>query len=157
MKISWNSFKVSIAGAKLSHLVQKDKIWDHGSMIEQVKTIFFKIQRVKNSGNIDDVKKYVTENCFEKLKKELDALNEEGKTWAIKNPLIREISVIAVSPAKYEKPDGFIALIKAMGVFFIADKISAKEQTDHSQHVKNISEQWSFIRNGEWWILDKMK
>jgi hypothetical protein len=28
MKISWTGFKVSIAGAKLSHLVQKDKIWD---------------------------------------------------------------------------------------------------------------------------------
>ena len=26
--------KTSIAGAKLSHLVLKDRIWDHGSMVE---------------------------------------------------------------------------------------------------------------------------
>jgi hypothetical protein len=41
MKLSWYGLKISIAGAKLSHLVQKDKIWDHGSMTEQVKTTFY--------------------------------------------------------------------------------------------------------------------
>jgi hypothetical protein len=30
VKLSWKSLKVSIAGAKLSHLVQEEQIWDHG-------------------------------------------------------------------------------------------------------------------------------
>ena len=40
MKLSWYGLRISIADAKLSHLVQKNKIWDHGIMIEQMKMIF---------------------------------------------------------------------------------------------------------------------
>ena len=157
MKLSWSSIKVSIAGAKLSHLVQKDKIWDHGSMIEQVKTIFFKIQRIKNSGNIEDAKRYVTENCFEKLKKELNVLDMKGKTWIIKNPVIKEVAVVEVHPAKNNKPDSFIALIKAKGIVFITDKNKAMELIDHSDHIHDFSEQWSFVRQGDWWLLNEIK
>ena len=157
MKISWTSFKVSIAGAKLSHLVQKDKIWDHGSMIEQVKTIFFKVQRIKNSGNVEDIKKYVTDNCFEKLKKELETLDKKRKTWMIKNPVIKEVSVIEVHAAKKEKPDSFTALIKGKGIFFITDKNSEQAVLEMAEHIHEFSEHWSFTRQGDWWLLDQVK
>src|SRR5438874_2949416 len=97
MKISWTSLKVSIAGAKLSHLVQKDEIWDHGSMIEQLKTVFYKLKKAKNTGHIEDLKKYLTTTCYEKLKKEMDELERTRKTWVIKNLLIKEMAVVKVS------------------------------------------------------------
>ena len=43
-------FEISITGAKLSHLVQKDKIWDHGSMAEQTKIIFYIVQKALING-----------------------------------------------------------------------------------------------------------
>ena len=100
MKISWTSLKISFAGAKLSHLVQRDKIWDHGSMIEQVKTIFFKLKRIKSNGNVEDLNKYLTENCYKKIKQELDELKKNRKTWVVKNILIKEVSIIEVKIAK---------------------------------------------------------
>ena len=157
MKLSWDSLKISIAGAKLSHLVQKDKIWDHGSMVEQVKTIFFKVKRIKNNGNVDDLKKYLTERCYGKIEEELDELEKNGKAWIIKNLLIKEISIIEVSVAKNEKPDCFTAMIKAIGIEFIADKKNVAEMINYSDKIRNFSEQWSFVRQGEWWLLDNMK
>jgi predicted lipid-binding transport protein (Tim44 family) len=70
MKLSWNSLKISIAGAKLSHLVQKDKIWDHGSMAEQARIVFYLVQKTMINGNMDSLKKYLTASCFENLEKE---------------------------------------------------------------------------------------
>jgi hypothetical protein len=157
VKLSWNSLKVSITGARLTHLVQKDKIWDHGSMIEQAKTIFFKLKRVKGMGNIEDVKKYLSANCFHKLKKELDDLEKNKKKWVIKNLLIREVAVIAVSKGKNNKPDCFTALLNVIGIQFITGKDQVTELTNYSAHVKNFSEQWSFVRQGEWWLLDSVR
>jgi predicted lipid-binding transport protein (Tim44 family) len=157
MKLLWDSLKVSIAGAKLSHLVQKDKIWDHGSMVEQVKTIFFKLKRIKSNGNVDGLKKYLTGRCYEKIEEELNELEKNGKSWVIKNLLIKEISIIEVSVAKNEKPDCFTAMIKAIGIEFIADKKNVAELINYSDKIRNFSEQWSFVRQGEWWMFDNMK
>ena len=68
MKISWTSLKVSIAGAKLSHLVQEDKIWDHGSMTEQARIAFHVVVKATNSANSDLLKKYCTVSCLQKFK-----------------------------------------------------------------------------------------
>jgi predicted lipid-binding transport protein (Tim44 family) len=157
MNISWNSLRVSIAGAKLSHLVQEDKIWDHGSMLEQVKMIFFKLKKAKANGNIQDLRKYVTVSCYEALQKEINQLNDSGKKWIIKNELIKEIAVIEVGRRKNNKPDCFTALIKSIGIQFISDKHVAQELINYSDQVRNFSEQWSFIRQGDWWVLDKIR
>jgi predicted lipid-binding transport protein (Tim44 family) len=157
MKLLWDSLKISIAGAKLTHLVQKDKIWDHGSMVEQAKTIFFKVKRIKNNGNVDDLKKYLTESCYEKIKQELDVLEKNGKAWVIKNLLIKEVSIIEVNVAKNKNPDCFTAMIKAIGIEFISDKKNVTELINYSDKIRNFSEQWSFVRQGEWWLLDGIK
>src|SRR6266536_5297959 len=110
MKLSWNSLKISIAGAKLSHLVQKDKIWDYGSMTEQVKNVFYQLEKAKNKKDAEVVKKYSTKNGFEKLKWDIEALKKSGSFF--KNSVLTEISIIHVRPGKKEKPDRFKALIK---------------------------------------------
>ena len=115
MKISWNSIKISIAGAKLTHLVQKDRIWDHGSMIEQARNIFLKVKKAKDNGHIEDLKKFLTARCYEKLQQEGDALNKTGKKWVIKNALVKEIAVIEVSKGNENRPDLFHSVDKSNG------------------------------------------
>jgi len=154
MKLLWDSLKISIAGAKLTHLVQKDKIWDHGSMIEQVKTTFFKLKRIKSNGNVEDLNKYLTENCYKKIKQELGELEKNGKTLVVKNILIKEISIIDVKVARNQNLDCFTAMIKAIGIEFITDKGGAAGLMNYSDKVRNFSEQWSFVRQGGWWLLD---
>src|SRR5687767_118065 len=102
MKISWTSLKISIAGAKLSHLVQKDRIWDHGSMAEQARIIFHLVQKARNSGSIDSLKKHCTISCFEKLKAGMNE-EEKQKEVFVKNPIIKELAVIDVHPGKNNK------------------------------------------------------
>lgn len=137
MKLSWTSIKISIAGAKLSHLVQKDKIWDHGSMAEQARIIFYLVYKAKASGNIESLRKQCTISCFEKLKKEIEENNWHS---TVINPVIKEIAITEVQPGKNNRPDMFCALIK--GVSKDEDEFKA---------------QCSFVRQGEWWMLDTIK
>lgn len=142
MKLSWTSLKISIAGAKLSHLVQKDRIWDHGSMAEQARIIFYLVQKAKANGNIESLKKQCTISCFEKLKIEMD--DEKHTRSLLKNPMIKELAVIDVYPGKNNRPDMFNALIKGI----------SKDETTGNGHSNEFSTQWSFVRQGEWWLLD---
>lgn len=141
MKISWTSLKISIAGARLSHLVQKDKIWDHGSMAEQARIIFYLVLKAKASGNLELLKKQCSISCFEKLKREIDTKNTQ-KGLEAENTLIQEIAIVDVHPRKNNRPDMFGALIK--GVMRNDSPITFKSQC-------------SFVRQGEWWMLNEIK
>ena len=138
MKLSWTSLKISIAGAKLSHLVLKDKIWDHGSMAEQARIIFYLVHKAKESGSIESLKKQCTISCFEKIKNEL---KRSDKNSLIIKPVIKELAIVEVQAGKNNKPDNFCALITGV--------------------VKDGSEEFkaecTFIRQGEWWLLDDMR
>lgn len=141
MKLSWTSLKISIAGAKLSHLVQKDRIWDHGSMTEQARIIFYLVQKAKENGNIESLKKQCSASCFEKLKTEMKAV-EEQKGSLITNPVIKEIAIIEAHSGKKNRSDMFCALIRG----------SSKDVPS-----KKFSAQWSFVRQGDWWVLDQIR
>ena len=149
MKISWTSLKISIAGAKLSHLVQKDKIWDHGSMAEQARIIFYIVEKALINGNIDTLKKYMTTSCFEKLQREVSQEDSINKVFGIREPAIKELAVIEVCPAKNNKSDRFTAIIKG--------DTKIKNETVGNDQLKQFSVQWSFIRLGDWWLLDRIE
>jgi hypothetical protein len=139
MKISWTSLKVSIAGAKLSHLVQKDKIWDHGSMAEQARIIFYLVYKAKANGNLESLKKQCTVSCFNKLKTEIE--DAKPKNELVINPVIKELVIIDVQQGKSNKPDMFSALIK--GVF-------------NSGKPNGFKTEWLFMRQGDWWLLHEI-
>jgi hypothetical protein len=141
MKISWTSLKISIAGARLSHLVQKDKIWDHGSMAEQVRIIFTLAQRGLSSGNIEPLKKQSTFTCYQQLKTNIS----NPTKYLVNNPVINEIVIVEVSPAKNNKPDSFAAIVKGVSQEPIAD------------NMKEFLAQCAFVRQGGWWLLDGLR
>lgn len=151
MKFSLESIKISIAGAKLSHLVQKDKIWDHGSMTEQARIIFYLVQKTKSNGNIESLKKYMTISCFEKLQKQVDEFEEHDMSWQTENPVITELAVISVQPGKNNRPDMFTALIKGHS------RRAGQEQHGNADHSDKFSTEWSFVRQGEWWMLYEIR
>ena len=149
MKISWTSLKISIAGAKLSHLVQKDKIWDHGSMTEQARIAFHVVLKAKNSENSELLKKYCTISCFEKFKV---AMNKKEKKQDVfkESPIIKELAVIDVHRGKHNRPDMFTALIKGNSKNGGNDSIT-------NYHKNGFSIQWSFVSQGDRWLLNEMK
>ena len=154
MKISWNSLKISIAGARLSHLVRKDRIWDHGSMVEQVRGVFLQLQNAKTNGNAESLKKYTTASGYKKLKNELDEWWLQIKIKENKKAELKEISVVDVTPAKHGHSDLFKALVKGC-------EVQVKDGTilnnDENNRFHEFSEQWFFVRHGDWWLLDTIK
>ncbi len=140
MKLSWTSLKISIAGAKLSHLVQKDKIWDHGSMAEQARIIFYLVHKAKANGNVESLRKQCTFSCFERLKNKME---DDPKNSLMIGSIIKEIAIIDVQPGKNNRPDMFGAIIKGI----------TKDELDGTEEFSAL---WSFVRQGEWWLLDKM-
>jgi hypothetical protein len=139
MKISWTSLKISIAGARLSHLVQKDKIWDHGSMAEQARILFYLVYKVKATCNLESLKKQCTLSCFQKLKSEIE---EEKQPDPLMVPVIKELAIIGVQKGKNNKPDMFSALIK--GIFKNGKSYAFKTE-------------WFFIRQGDGWLLSEIR
>ena len=148
MKISWTSFRVSIAGAKLSHLVEKDRIWDHGSMVEQVKNIFYAIERAKTKNETEGIRKCVTAYGFEKLRAQIE-LMKERKTLS-KSAVLTGVSIVQVMPATKQKPDSFKALIKGKRK---TEKDLVPAEIDN-YGIESFSEEWLFVRQGDWWVLD---
>lgn len=148
MKLSWTSLKISIAGAKLNHLVQKDRIWDHGSMSEQARIIFYLVHKSKINGNLESLKKCVTSSYFEKLVTDMNT--GQNIFWHSEDPAISELAVIEVSPGKINKPDMFTAIIR--GYFKTKEAIPGRtnKPTKFSMH-------WCFVRQGDWWMLDGIK
>ena len=148
MKISWTSIKISIAGAKLSHLVQKDKIWDHGSMAEQARIIFYLVHKAKSNGNIESLKKQCSVSCFERIKAEIDNARMGNSIGII--PVIKELAIVDVQPGKNNKPDMFCSLIK----YHLKEIFDDGGSIDHT---KECVAKWCFIRQGEWWLLNDTK
>ena len=148
MKFSLESIKISIAGAKLSHLVQKDRIWDHGSMTEQARIIFYLVHKSKRNGNTESLKKCVTSSYLEKLEKEM--YTTQNLFWQSEDPMITELAVIEVSPGKIDKPDMFTAIIKGHSKVKEASR-------GRSDDTGKFSMQWCFVRQGEWWMLDGIR
>src|SRR5205814_5761923 len=109
MKLSWHSLRVSIAGAKLSHLVQEDKIWDHGTMVEQVKNVFYKIEKAKQNGTLEAVKKYLGDKAYEQV---MRVMKNTRSSSVFKNANVTEVSVIEVKQKNNKGPDRFTASIK---------------------------------------------
>ena len=151
MKLSLTSIKISIAGAKLSHLVQKDKIWDHGSMTEQARILFYLVQKARSTRNLESLRKHVTDSCYKELEKTIEAEEIKSADKLKENPVITELAVLSVSPGKKNKPDMFSASIKGYvrrgesGVF------------DSNEHYDQFSFHWSFVRQGDWWMLNDIK
>jgi hypothetical protein len=139
MKISWTSLKISIAGARLSHLVQKDRIWDHGSMTEQARILFYLVYKVKATCNMESLKKQCTLTCFQKLKTEIE---DEQQQNPVVVPVIKELAITGVHKGKHNKPDRFCALIK--GIFKNGKSYAFKTE-------------WVFIRQGDGWILSDIR
>ena len=147
MKLSWTSIKISIAGAKLSHLVQKDKIWDHGSMAEQARIIFYLVHKAKVNGSIESLKKQCSVSCFEKIKDELD---DEKRNPMIMIPVIKELAIVDVQQGKNNRPDMFYALIK----YHLKEAFDGGGSIDQN---KEFMTKWCFVRQGEWWLLNGIK
>jgi len=154
MKLSWNSLKISIAGARLSHLVQKDKIWDHGSMTEQVKNVFYAVEKAKSKKNPAVAKKYTTAKAFQQLHQ---AIMKMENTDVQKNTVLTQVAILGLNVATIKNPDRFTALIK--GKRKVGERQNAQLETVTHKNfgVENFCEQWFFIRQGEWWLLDVMK
>lgn len=148
MKLSWTSIKISIAGAKLSHLVQKDRIWDPGSMTEQARIIFYLVHKAKASGNTESLEKQCSVSCFEKLEAEI-ARTKTGGSYVI-TPVIKELAIVDVQPGRNSKPDMFCSLIK----YHLKESFNGIETIEHG---KEVITKWCFIRQGDWWLLNEIK
>jgi hypothetical protein len=67
--------------------------------------------------------------------------------------VITEISIIHVRPGKRQKSDGFRALVR--GKRKTSEDFTAIGACNYG--IENFSEEWFFIRQGEWWLLDGIK
>jgi len=158
MRISFTSLKVSIAGAKLSHLVKKNRVWDHGSMLEQAKAVFIQLQKFREKGDETTVKKYLTTHGYELFKDNMDIKSKQEKAFLHTQADLQGIDIIKVHERKKKEPDQFVALIKGKHRIFTRnseDKTTATQLINYKE--VEFKEKWVFVLEGDWWLLDEMK
>ncbi len=148
----WVRLKMMIVGARLSRLVQKNKSWDHGSMIEEVKTIFFHLYKAKSRGDAQLVKKYLTIQGMEDLKTEIDELIRTGDTILFKNPVVEDVAIIDVTVGKQNKYDVFRAIVK--GNLTVVPRSNNEPLNCINSKTLAFKERWTMVRQGDWWLLD---
>ena len=93
----------------------------------------------------------MTISCFEKLQKQVDGFEERDMNWQTESPVITELAVISVQPVKNNRPDMFTALIKGHS------RRAGQEHHGNGDHSDRFSTEWSFVRQGEWWMLDGIR
>ena len=146
----WENLKISIAGAKLSHLVQKDKIWDHGSMVEQVRTVFLQLQKALLHDTDNILRKYMTVSGYRKLKDKID--QDRRKTGRLLTTDLLAVAIVCVYPGSKEKPARFKALLKERTR--ITDVLLSESPSPDQRDRMAL---WVFVRQGDWWLLDEIK
>ena len=132
------NLKISIAGARLSHLVGNNLIWDHGSMVEQVKTVFMHLNKAHLRNDAELVKKCTTETGYQKVKK----IIESGCANNTIGAELLAVKIIAVAPAKRGQPDKFTALLKT----------KTHKANISPTNLPLLHEEWVFIHHN-WWLL----
>ena len=142
MWLSLTGIKVSIAGARLTHLVQKDKVWDHGSMVEQVKTIFFQLEKARHRSDDTLIKKYLTVAGRRMLQHQLEEIQAVPLEQRKKNACLTEVCILGVMPGNVSRPDQFKALLTGTNT--------------SGQQTVGFRERWLMVRQGDWWLLDKI-
>ena len=148
MKFSLIGIKISIAGAKLSHLALKDKIWDYGSMVEQVKTVFMQIEKAKKKDNADLLRNYTTNSGYQFFENNIVSGKQK-----IDERLLEKIAIIEVKARHKQLPDRFCALVKGM-----KNRMEATvNQLNKKQKMQEFSELWYFSREGHWWKLHEIR
>ena len=148
MKLGWKSIKISIAGARLSHLVQENSKWDHGSMIEQVKTVFIYLKKAYLRSDPSIVKKCLTAKAYKITEADIELQKENPFTDAE----LVSADIVSVLPSKYNR-DKFKVLMKFRpnrdrGLEFSPRPISGAR--------RQFQQQWLFICEGAWWLLDEI-
>ena len=114
-------------------------------MAEQARIIFYLVHKAKRNRDIESLKKQCSVACFEKLKENID--NTKNEDEVTKEPIIKELAVLEVKPGKNNKPDMFTAIIKNVW----------KEELKTNDEPHQFIAYWSFVRQGEWWLLDSIK
>gem|GEM_PF-2759542 len=158
MKFSWNSLRMSWAGARLSHLVRKDGIWDHGSMIEVVKSIFLQVEKSRRSGDTEHLRKYLTAPCYEMISTRLTRIPNAGQDRVTVQRVISEVVLVAVREGKGKKPDQFQALVKGRRSMLVQGNPGEVLPLKQGKGVPGeFVEEWLFSRQGNWWLLEMVK
>ena len=148
MQLSWTGLKISIAGARLSHLVQRDCIWDHGSMIEHVRTIFMQIEKCRKKGKHEFLRNYTTPQGYEFFKKSVSGAKNE-----VTENILENIFITEVKAHSRQSPDRFCALIKGTKI----EWINRIDSLTNRKTSRRFCEEWLFLRQGDWWLLNEIK
>lgn len=156
MSVLWKRLKVLLAGIRLNHLVQQDRIWDRCNMAEQIEDIFFQmgIARVKNDP--ESLRKYLSLKGYEKIKSVIGKFQAPGKSDHFKNYMFTRAAIIWVKQGKKKEPDRVTALVKGKRVAAAYAAMMRKLQLENFE-IQNFSERWHLVRHGDRWLLDEIR
>jgi predicted lipid-binding transport protein (Tim44 family) len=138
----------------LNFLVQTDKIWDRGQMLERARQIFLNIFLARESGDPAQLPQAdMFPNVAESLRKQLQQWQMEGSTVEYRNICVRKAELILVRNYTNPVKDEFTVRISAH-----AQKIERKGQMvlSEQQYVTPFEEYWTFGRLDKVWKLKEV-
>ena len=91
----------------------------------------------------------MTISGYEKLKKNIEVIQLTDHIPMNGDLELTEAAIIEVHEGTFTKPDNFLAQVKGK------DTSQLTGSKNYGGH--DFTEEWFFVRQGEWWLLDDIK
>jgi hypothetical protein len=130
----------------LAEANEKDRFWNEDDMIEEIRSVFYKVQNAWENNNAEYIKDYATPSFLNSFKELLKNKNDDSHI--IDKIEISEIEVIGCQEFFNKKEDKFEGYIK--GSF----ATSTINPVTNEPVKKDFSELYYFVRIDNDWILN---
>jgi len=130
----------------LAEANEKDRFWNEDDMIEEIKSVFYKVQNAWENNNVEYIKDYATPSFLNSFKELLKNKNDDSHI--VDRIEISEIEVIGCQEFLDKKEDKFEGYIK--GSF----ATSTINPATNEPVKKDFSELYYFVRIDNDWILN---
>ena len=148
----WDKYKAKIkkTGADITKARQSDSIWDEPAMIKFATDTFIRYQDDWTRLDTANLTQYSTSRFAQKTALQMQLLRDLNRQNAVMNPTILKIDTVNITDSPDDTQDTFTVLIDAKANDMLID-VSTSQTI--FQDNSEFSELWTFVRNGESWLL----
>lgn len=153
-KTSFNIFRTKKARTRAQSVIaaaqQTDARWNEQALIEHAKQVFTRYQADWSAFNLEGIITYTAPDYAKRAALLLQALRQLGRTNRVKDPAVLQATIIDASDDKStENRDSYSVLFDATAT----DELIDEDGTILYSSTPRFSEMWSFVRNGDTWVL----
>jgi hypothetical protein len=141
---------------RLTRFAELDIAWDFKKLERTVEQTYFKVQKAWNDDNLKPVEYLLTEKMLKKLRFQLDYYKSINKKNVLEKIELNSVNIISANDSEDDSKDTFKAAIIGSMIDYDLN-LKTGRKIGNNWYSKSFAETWTFLRNGDDWLLDEIK